>query len=133
MQLLGLKGREYYFDSQISAAYEDLMADQLEKGYSEKIQEGKEFLLQQAVDELRQTKGRTALDSPGLCLEWVLFPSALALLQQVSIIEDQAMLLIILEHTVKSASCKDCFAGWRTRCGVGSWGKGFTHERVEAI
>eukprot|EP00884_Botryococcus_braunii_P003125 jgi/Botrbrau1/12813/Bobra.20_1s0004.1 len=81
-QLLGLKGREYYYDSQISSAYEDLLSATLESGYSERIQDGKEFLLQQALDELRQTKGRTALDSPGLCLEWVLFPSALALLQQ---------------------------------------------------
>lgn len=83
MQLLGLKGREYYFDSQISAAYEELLSTPLETGYSKQVQEGKDFLLQQALDELQQTKGRSAPDSPGLCLEWGLLPSALALLQQV--------------------------------------------------
>ncbi len=83
MQLLGLKGRDSYFDSQISTAFEDQIGATLEEGYSPRVLEGRDFLLQEALEELQQTKGRGALDSPGICVEWSLLPGALALLQQV--------------------------------------------------
>ncbi|KAK9818230.1 hypothetical protein WJX72_009142 [[Myrmecia] bisecta] len=82
-QLLGLRGRESYLESQIAAAVEELAQTPLEEGYSQRVQEGKLLILQEAAGQLRQNRGREPEDVQGLVVEWDLLPGALALLQEV--------------------------------------------------
>lgn len=81
---MGLRGRDSYLDPQILAAYEALAAAPIEEGYSEKAADGRSYLLQEAVDALRRSKGRgTAVHEKGIDVEWALLPGALSLLEEV--------------------------------------------------
>jgi hypothetical protein len=88
MQLLGLKGRESYLDPQILAAYEALAAAPIEEGFSEKAADGRTYLLQEAVDALRGSKGRGTAHEKGIDIEWALLPGALSILEEVSLLHD---------------------------------------------
>lgn len=84
LQLLGLRGRDSYLDPQILAAYEALSASPLEEGFSTRAADGRSYLLQSALEELRRTRGRALpVQGKGIDVEWALLPGALALLQEV--------------------------------------------------
>ena len=83
-QLLGLRGRDSYLDPQILAAYEALAGAPIEEGFSARAADGRSWLLQSALEELRRTRGRALLaQDKGIDVEWALLPGALALLQEV--------------------------------------------------
>ena len=79
-QLLGLKGKESYLESQILAAYEDLASTQEEEGYSSRAQDGKLRMLDQAADAINES---TITRESEVQVQWDDLPGALALLQEV--------------------------------------------------
>ena len=54
MQLLGLRGRDTYLDTQIVAAFESLVDASVADGYSAQAAEGRNIMLQAALEEVQQ-------------------------------------------------------------------------------
>lgn len=64
------------------SAYDDLSSNEVEEGYSPRVQDGKIKMLQLAVEEVRD---KTAHNSEtGVHVDWDDLPGALALLQEVT-------------------------------------------------
>ena len=93
-QLLGLRGRDYA-DAAIIAAYEGLAASPLPPGFSRRAADGRDVLLQEALQALRSARAAAAragvprdaaasrAAAAGLRVDAPLLPGALALLQEV--------------------------------------------------
>jgi hypothetical protein len=81
LQLLGFKGRDVS-ELQITGAYEDLLASELDPAFSTVARMGREKLLYAAREGLRSARGRLGAIHPNVSIEAVLLPGAMALLQQ---------------------------------------------------
>ena len=110
IQLLNLRGRDFYLDPQINGAYENLTAFDLDASYSSVARLGKEKMLFAAREGLRTAKGRVSLIHPDIAVEPVLLPGAMALLEQAG----QYELVIQLSQQAKSATSRDIRPNNRT-------------------
>ncbi|CAG9463505.1 unnamed protein product [Pedinophyceae sp. YPF-701] len=81
-QLLGLRGRIRYLDSEITSAYEAAMAQPVEEGFSSTAVAVREGLLCDARDSLRATAG-LASSGQGFQVTWSDLPGALILLLEI--------------------------------------------------
>eukprot|EP00803_Ostreobium_quekettii_P007509 evm.model.scf_1973.1 EVM.evm.TU.scf_1973.1 scf_1973:18423-26966(+) len=87
-ELLGLHNDQAYLHSQVTSAYDRLIREKLEDGYSAKVAAGRQQLLEDAREELLKSNGKAAVEDPawqqskGLNLPLNLVPGTVAHLVQ---------------------------------------------------